>query len=97
MRISRKFAAVLVVLAPLIAAVAVSGVMGLATMRSQFDRVFSGNIPATRLSVTLATQLARGDEVALQLAAASRAVERRSLNAVLDERWSRRSMPPWVS
>jgi hypothetical protein len=39
--ISHKFLAVLAVLAPLILAVAFAGVVGLGSMKSEFDRVFA--------------------------------------------------------
>jgi hypothetical protein len=55
---SRKFFAVLMVLAPLILAVAFAGVSGLASMKSRFDQVFADNIHATGVSTTLGSDLA---------------------------------------
>jgi hypothetical protein len=87
MTISRKFFAVLVVLAPLIVAVAVAiaGEAGLASMKSEFDRVFTDNIHASQVSTTLGAELSRADQIALQLAASANRRERQSLNASLDQ------------
>lgn len=85
MTISRKFFAVLAVLAPLIVAVAFAGAQGLASMKSDFDRVFADNVDATRVSTTLHSDLARAEETALRLVIATKPGERRSLNAALDQ------------
>jgi len=85
MTISRKFFAVLAVLAPLIVAVALAGVTGLASMKSEFDRVFGDNIHVSRVSTTLGAELSRAEELALRLATATDSGERRSLNATLDQ------------
>jgi diguanylate cyclase (GGDEF)-like protein len=85
MTISRKFFGVLALLAPLIVAVAVAGVVGLVSMKSEFDQVFAHNIRASGLATTVGADLSEADEVAMQLAASLDRGERRSLNALLDE------------
>jgi diguanylate cyclase (GGDEF)-like protein len=85
MTISRKFFVVLAVLAPLIVAVAFAGAAGLASMKSEFDRVFADNIHSSQVSTTLGADLFRAEEVALRLATATDRAERRSLNATLDQ------------
>jgi diguanylate cyclase (GGDEF)-like protein len=84
MTISRKFFAVLAVLAPLIVAVAIAGVTGLASMRSEFNRVFGDNIHTSQVSTRLGADLSRAEGLALRLATAPDSAERRGLNATLD-------------
>jgi diguanylate cyclase (GGDEF)-like protein len=84
--ISRKFFAVLAMLVPLIVAVAIAGIAGLGSMKSKLDQVFGDNVHAILLSTTLASDLARADETALDLAAAFHPGERQAMNATLDER-----------
>jgi diguanylate cyclase (GGDEF)-like protein len=83
--ISHKFFAVLAVLAPLIVAVAVAGVVGLGSMKGQFDRVFADNIRTSQVSTRLGADFARADEIALRLAAATDPGERRQLFVSLDQ------------
>ena len=82
--ISHKFFAVLALLAPLILAVAVAGVVGLGSMKTEFGRVFGDNIHTSQVSTSLGADFARADEIALRLAAPSDPGERRSLFAILD-------------
>jgi diguanylate cyclase (GGDEF)-like protein len=83
--ISRKFFAVLAVLAPLIMAVAIAGVVGLASMKSEVDQVFGDNVHAILLSTTLAADLSRAEETALDLTAAFTRGKRQLDNARLDQ------------
>jgi diguanylate cyclase (GGDEF)-like protein len=85
MTMSRKFFAVLTVLVPLIVAVALAGAVGLASMKSAFDRVFADNVHVSQVSTTLGADLARADILALRLATATDLAERRGLNATLDQ------------
>jgi hypothetical protein len=85
MTISRKFFAALAVLGPLIVAAALAGVTGLASMKSEFDRVFADNIHVSHVSTTLGAELSRAEEFALRLATATDPGERRSLNATFDQ------------
>lgn len=82
--ISHKFLAVLAVLAPLILAVALAGVVGLGSMKSEFDRVFADNIHTSQVSTSLGADFARADEIGLRLAAPTDPGERRSLFVTLD-------------
>jgi diguanylate cyclase (GGDEF)-like protein len=82
--ISHKFLAVLAVLAPLILAVALAGVLGLGSMKAEFDRVFADNIHTSQVSTRLGADFARADEIGLRLAAATDPGERRSLFVTLD-------------
>jgi diguanylate cyclase (GGDEF)-like protein len=84
--ISRKFFVVLAVVTPLIVAVALTGVAGLASMRSAFDEVFADNIHVSRVSTTLGANLSAAEEIALQLAGATDPRERYDLNVKLDQR-----------
>jgi diguanylate cyclase (GGDEF)-like protein len=83
--ISYKFFAVLAVLAPLMLAVAVAGVAGLGSMRSEFDGVFADNIHTSQVSTSLGADFARADEIALRLAAVTDPGERRMLFGILDQ------------
>jgi diguanylate cyclase (GGDEF)-like protein len=83
--ISHKFVAVLAVLAPLIVAVAVAGVVGLGSMKHEFDGVFADNIHTSQVSTSLGAQLARADDIALRLAAPTDPGERASLFRTLDQ------------
>jgi diguanylate cyclase (GGDEF)-like protein len=83
--ISHKFFAVLAVLAPLILAVAVAGMLGLGSMKGEFDRVFADNIHTSQVSTRLGADFARADQIALQLAAATDPGERRQLFVSLDQ------------
>jgi diguanylate cyclase (GGDEF)-like protein len=82
--ISHKFLAVLAVLAPLILAVALAGVVGLGSMKAEFDHVFADNIHTSEVSTSLGADFARADEIALRLAAPTDPGERRSLFVELD-------------
>src|ERR1700727_440380 len=81
--ISHKFLAVLAVLAPLILAVALAGVVGLGSMKVEFDRVFADNIHTSEVSTSLGADFARADEIALRLAAPTDPGERRRLFVAL--------------
>jgi diguanylate cyclase (GGDEF)-like protein len=83
--ISRKFFAVLAVLAPLMLAVAIAGAVGLTSMKSELDQVFGENVHAIVLSTTLAADLSKAEGSALDLAAAFTRGERLVDNARLDE------------
>ena len=83
--ISRKFFAVLAVLAPLIVAVAFAGAAGLASMKSEFDRVFSDNLHVSQISTSLGDRLSRAEVIALQLATTTSPAQRLALNATLDQ------------
>ncbi|MDQ6778533.1 MAG: diguanylate cyclase [Actinomycetota bacterium] len=85
MTIPRKFWAVLAVLAPLIVATGLAGALGLASMKSGFDQVFTDNIHTSQASTTLGADLARADEIALQLLSTTGPAQRLNLNATLDE------------
>jgi diguanylate cyclase (GGDEF)-like protein len=82
--ISHKFLAVLAVLAPLIVAVALAGVVGLGSMKAEFDRVFADDIHTSQVSTSLGADLARADVIGLRLAATSDPAERRGLFVTLD-------------
>ncbi|MFZ1995958.1 MAG: diguanylate cyclase [Solirubrobacteraceae bacterium] len=86
MTISQKFFAVLAVLAPLVAAVALAGVMGLGSMKAEFDHVFADNIHTSQVSTRLGADFAEADQIALRLAAPTDPGERQSLFASLDQR-----------
>ncbi|MEA2196031.1 MAG: hypothetical protein QOJ25_82 [Solirubrobacteraceae bacterium] len=83
--ISRKFFAVLAMLVPLIVAVAIAGVVGLGSMKSELNQVFGDNVHVILVSTTLASDLSRADETAIDLAAAFHPSERQAMNARLDE------------
>ncbi|HWF34822.1 MAG TPA: diguanylate cyclase [Solirubrobacteraceae bacterium] len=83
--ISRKFWAVLAVLAPLIVATGIAGVRGLASMKSGFDQVFADNIHTSQVSTSLGADLDRADEIALQLLSTTDPAQRLRLNATLDQ------------
>jgi diguanylate cyclase (GGDEF)-like protein len=85
MTIPRKFWVVLAVLAPLIAATGLTGVQGLASVKSRFDQVFTDNIHTSQVSTTTGADLARADEIALQLVSTTSPAQRLRLNATLDE------------
>lgn len=89
--ISHKFLVVLAVLAPLILAVAFAGVVGLGSMKGEFDRVFADNIHTSQVSTRLGADFARADEIGLRLAASTDPGERRRLFVTLD-----RSVAPSV-
>jgi HAMP domain-containing protein len=82
--ISHKFFAVLAVLAPLIFAVALAGVVGLGSMRAEFDRVFADNIHTSQVSTSLGAEFARANDIALRLATATDPGERNELLVTLD-------------
>ncbi len=82
--ISHKFLAVLAVLAPLILAVALAGVVGLGSMKAEFDRVFADNIHTSQVSTSLGADFAKAEEIALRLAATTDPGERRGLFVTLD-------------
>ena len=82
--ISHKFFAVLAVLAPLILAVAVAGVLGLGSMKAEFDRVFADNIHTSQISTSLGADLARADVIGLRLATTTDPAERAGLFVTLD-------------
>jgi diguanylate cyclase (GGDEF)-like protein len=82
--ISRKFFAVLAVLAPLTIAVALVGAIGLSSLKADLDRVFSENVRISQASTNLGADLARADAVALRLAVDTNPSQRRQLNAELD-------------
>jgi diguanylate cyclase (GGDEF)-like protein len=82
--ISHKFFAVLAVLAPLILAVALAGVVGLGSMKTEFDRVFADNIHTSQVSTSLGAEFARADDIALRLATATDPGERNELFVTLD-------------
>jgi diguanylate cyclase (GGDEF)-like protein len=83
--ISRKFLAVLAVLAPLTVGVALVGVIGLASLKGDLDRVFNGNVRTSQVSTNLGADLARANAIALRLAVDTDASQRRQLNAELDQ------------
>jgi diguanylate cyclase (GGDEF)-like protein len=83
--ISRKFFAVLAVLAPLTIAVALVGAIGLASLKGNLDRVFSHNVRTIQLSTNLGADLARADAVALRLAVDTNPSQRLQLNTELDQ------------
>jgi diguanylate cyclase (GGDEF)-like protein len=82
--ISRKFFGVLMVLGPLMVALAVVGVLGLRSMKSSFDLVFARNIHVSQVSTTLGADLSHAEEITLQLPPAPPGT-RRALNATLAE------------
>ncbi len=82
--ISHKFFAVLAVLAPLILAVAVAGVLGLGSMKGEFDHVFADNIHTSQISTSLGADLARADVIGLRLAVTADPAERADLFVMLD-------------
>jgi methyl-accepting chemotaxis protein len=83
--ISHKFFAVLAVLAPLIVAVALAGVVGLGSMKAEFDGVFADNIQTSKVSTSLGADFSRADEIALRLATATDPGERVRLFGLLDQ------------
>jgi diguanylate cyclase (GGDEF)-like protein len=83
--ISRKFFAVLAVLVPLIVAIALAGVIGLASMNSEFDQVFADNVHVSQVSTSLGADLSHAEELALRLTTATGSGERQTLNATLDQ------------
>jgi diguanylate cyclase (GGDEF)-like protein len=84
-KIAHKFFAVLVILTPLIIAVAVAGSAGLGSMKAAFDRVFTDNIHTSQVSTNLGAAFAQADMLALQLASGTDPGERDRLLAALDE------------
>jgi diguanylate cyclase (GGDEF)-like protein len=82
--IARKFFGVLMVLWPLMLALALVGVIGLGSLKSAFDHQFARDIRASEASTTLGGDLARANEIALELPVANRA-QRQALNETLDE------------
>jgi diguanylate cyclase (GGDEF)-like protein len=82
--ISHKFLAVLAVLAPLILAVALAGVVGLGSMKAEFDRVFADNIHTSQVSTSLGSDFAKAEVIALRLAETTDPGERRGLFVTLD-------------
>ncbi len=84
--ISHKFLAVSAVLAPVILAVALAGVIGLGSMKTEFDRVFADNIHTSQISTSLGAEFARANQIGLRLAAVTDPGERRGLFATLDRR-----------
>jgi len=64
--ISRKFVAVLAVLVPLIVAIALAGVRGVASMNSEFDQVFTDNVHVSQVSTSLGADLSHAEELALR-------------------------------
>src|ERR1700685_2477185 len=83
--ISHKFLAVLAVLAPLILAVAVAGVVALGSMKGEFDRVFADNVHTSQVATRLGAEFARADEIGLRLAAPTDPGERHQLFVSLDQ------------
>jgi HAMP domain-containing protein len=83
--ISRKFFAVLAAMGALTIAVALAGVAGLASVRSELDRVSRDNVRVSQASTTLGSNLSRADQIALRLASDTNRGERRGLNAILDQ------------
>jgi GGDEF domain-containing protein/HAMP domain-containing protein len=81
--ISRKFLAVLIVLGPLIVALAVVGVLGLRSMKSSFDQVFTRNIHVSQVTTSLGADLSQADEIGLLLPIPSAGT--RALHTTLDE------------
>ncbi len=84
--ISQKFFAVLAVMAPLVVAVALAGVIGLGSMKSEFDRVFADNVRTSQVSTRLGAEFARADQIGLRLAAPTDPGERHRLLTALDKR-----------
>ena len=70
--------------APLIVAVAIAGVLGLGSMKAEFDRVFADNIHTSQVSTNLGAALDRADGIALRLASATDPGEPRMLFGTLD-------------
>ncbi len=83
--ISRKFFAVLALLASLTVAVALAGAGGLASVNTDLGRVFTDNVRSSQISTSLGADLSRADEIALRLAADTNSAERRRLNGTLDQ------------
>jgi diguanylate cyclase (GGDEF)-like protein len=81
--ISRKFFGVLMVLWPLMLALALVGVIGLGSVKAAFDQQYARDVHAGQASIILGTDLANADETALRLLLA-RGRERQGLNAALD-------------
>ncbi len=81
--ISRKFFAVLMVLGPLIVALAVVGMLGLRSMKSSFDHVFTRNIYVSQITTSLGSNLSHAEEIGLLLPVPS--ADTRALNTTLDE------------
>jgi diguanylate cyclase (GGDEF)-like protein len=84
LNIGPKFFAVLAVITPLIAAVAIVGANGLSGMKRESDAIFKDNIHTTQVTSSLGSQLARADELSLQLATATDGQHARDLKAQLD-------------
>jgi hypothetical protein len=55
------------------------------SVNSDLNQVFTHNVHISQVSTTLGSNLARADEVALQLAVETNPAQRRSLNAMLDQ------------
>jgi diguanylate cyclase (GGDEF)-like protein len=83
--ISHKFFAVMAALAPLIIAVALAGVVGLGSMKTEFDGVFADNIQTSKVSTSLGGDFSSANEIALRLATATDPGERGKLFARLDQ------------
>jgi diguanylate cyclase (GGDEF)-like protein len=83
--ISHKFLAVMAALAPLIIAVALAGVVGLGSMKSEFDGVFADNIQTSKISTSLGADFSSANEIALRLATATDPGERSKLFQRLDQ------------
>ena len=83
--LSHKFFAVLAGLATLIVAVAVAGVLGLGSMKAEFDGVFADNIQTSTASASLEADFSRANEIALRLATATDPGERARLFGRLDQ------------
>jgi diguanylate cyclase (GGDEF)-like protein len=82
--ISRKFFGVLMVLWPLMLALALVGVIGLGSVKSAFGQQYTQDVRAAQASMILGADLASADETALRLLLA-KGGERQDLNARLDQ------------
>ena len=82
--ISHKFFGVLMVLWPLMLALALVGVIGLGSVKSSFGQQYTQDVRAAQASMILGSDLASADETALRLLLA-RGGERQDLNARLDQ------------
>jgi diguanylate cyclase (GGDEF)-like protein len=82
--LAAKFLAVLAVVGPLIALVAVGGVSGVRAMKAGSDDVFDDNIKVSRVVTEVGSNLARAQAIANQLALAPGTLRRERLNAQVD-------------
>jgi len=82
--ISRRFFGVLMVLWPLMLALALVGVIGLGSVKSAFAQQYTQDVRAAQASMILGSDLASADETALRLLLA-KGGERQDLNARLDQ------------